>query len=367
MDNIIPVLYREYGKYVNSSRAFPLDLDGLKPVERKLLISAYQIAKDKFVKSARISGHCLSGTTKIKLANGTIKTIEELYNENCLNFYVFAFDINLNKPVITKVESVKLVKYVNTLIKIETESGSIFCTKDHLWLTKEGEYKETSNLKIGDSLETIKFGITDDNRKFENEHTMDLNGYEVVRHNKKYYYSHWLADEYNIKIEKYKQMNQNDIRYVRHHIDLNFLNNNPENIIQIHQGEHWKIHIENWINYEGGREFLIQHAKEVHKNNPEISENLTNYVYKKLEEDPDYCRKISKQAWESYSPEERENLITKISKARINYFKNDENRLQHSKTIKKYWNNEKSNNHRETNRKCGLELCKNLKNNHKIK
>ncbi len=59
MDKIIPSLYKEYGEYVNSSRAFPLDVDGLKPVERRVLLSTFQIAKDKFVKSARIDGHVI--------------------------------------------------------------------------------------------------------------------------------------------------------------------------------------------------------------------------------------------------------------------------------------------------------------------
>lgn len=57
MDKIIPYLYKEYGQYVNSSRAFPLDIDGLKPVERRVLLSTFQIAKDKFVKSVRIDGY----------------------------------------------------------------------------------------------------------------------------------------------------------------------------------------------------------------------------------------------------------------------------------------------------------------------
>lgn len=56
MEKLISGLYKEYGKYVNSSRAFPLDLDGLKPVERKILLSAYNIAREKFVKSARVAG-----------------------------------------------------------------------------------------------------------------------------------------------------------------------------------------------------------------------------------------------------------------------------------------------------------------------
>jgi len=59
MDSIVPDLYRAYGKYVNNFRAFPLDVDGLKPVERRVLLSSYEIARDKFVKCARIDGHCI--------------------------------------------------------------------------------------------------------------------------------------------------------------------------------------------------------------------------------------------------------------------------------------------------------------------
>ena len=56
MDSIVPYLYKEYGKYINSFRAFPLDIDGLKPAERRVLLSAYQIAKNKLVKCAKIDG-----------------------------------------------------------------------------------------------------------------------------------------------------------------------------------------------------------------------------------------------------------------------------------------------------------------------
>lgn len=56
MDNILPKMYKSYGEYINSFRSFPLDLDGLKPVERRILLSTFQIAKDKFVKSAKVAG-----------------------------------------------------------------------------------------------------------------------------------------------------------------------------------------------------------------------------------------------------------------------------------------------------------------------
>jgi len=55
----VPRLYSEYGKYINGFRAFPLIHDGLKIVERRLLYSLFQAAKDHYTKSAKIVGHCI--------------------------------------------------------------------------------------------------------------------------------------------------------------------------------------------------------------------------------------------------------------------------------------------------------------------
>ncbi len=56
MDKILPKLYKDYGQYSNY-RNFPLDLDGLKPVERRVLLSAFKIARDKLVKSKQIDSY----------------------------------------------------------------------------------------------------------------------------------------------------------------------------------------------------------------------------------------------------------------------------------------------------------------------
>jgi len=53
MDRNLPSLYKEYGLYSNW-RNFCLDIDGLKPVERRVLLSAYKIAKNSFIKSRQI-------------------------------------------------------------------------------------------------------------------------------------------------------------------------------------------------------------------------------------------------------------------------------------------------------------------------
>ena len=56
MDNLIPKFYKDYGEYSNHSRAFPLDIDGAKPIERRVLLTAYEICRDHFVKSAKLEG-----------------------------------------------------------------------------------------------------------------------------------------------------------------------------------------------------------------------------------------------------------------------------------------------------------------------
>jgi len=72
MDRLVPQAYRKYGLYVNNSRALPLSLDGLKPVERRILLTAFLVAKDKFVKSAKIEGNCMAKFHPHSGAYGTI-------------------------------------------------------------------------------------------------------------------------------------------------------------------------------------------------------------------------------------------------------------------------------------------------------
>lgn len=82
MDNLIPHLYREYGKYVNSSRAFCDSVDGLKPVERRVLLTAYYVARERFVKSAKIDGGTLASYHP---HSSCYSTIVQLVNQGFLD------------------------------------------------------------------------------------------------------------------------------------------------------------------------------------------------------------------------------------------------------------------------------------------
>jgi len=51
-------LYKDYGDYSNY-RNMPLDIDGLKPVERRALLSAFTIARNKLVKSRQVDAYTI--------------------------------------------------------------------------------------------------------------------------------------------------------------------------------------------------------------------------------------------------------------------------------------------------------------------
>jgi DNA gyrase/topoisomerase IV subunit A len=56
----IPSLYATYGRYIDTLRAIPGDIDALKPVERRLLLCLHEVARSRLVKSAKVVGHAIA-------------------------------------------------------------------------------------------------------------------------------------------------------------------------------------------------------------------------------------------------------------------------------------------------------------------
>lgn len=71
MDINLPKLYKDYGNYSNW-RNFPSEIDGLKPVERRVLISAFMIAKSKFAKSRQVDAYTIGHYHPHGEVSGTI-------------------------------------------------------------------------------------------------------------------------------------------------------------------------------------------------------------------------------------------------------------------------------------------------------
>lgn len=60
MEVLIPSMYREYGLYKNKRQMLPNILDGLLPVQKRILLTAHTIAKNKFVKTYKVLGENMS-------------------------------------------------------------------------------------------------------------------------------------------------------------------------------------------------------------------------------------------------------------------------------------------------------------------
>ncbi|GIV43972.1 MAG: hypothetical protein KatS3mg035_1095 [Bacteroidia bacterium] len=93
------------------------------------------------------------------------------------------------------------------------DDSFVMATSEHLWLSKgKNEYKTTSELKEGDSIEPFYTRISDE--------TDRIQGYEMLLENGKWEYTHRM-----VKREFWP-----DKKGVVHHKDIKKLNNDPSNL-----------------------------------------------------------------------------------------------------------------------------------------
>ena len=177
---------------------------------------------------------CLEENTQIKLLNGEVHTIKEIYNKfnNNEELWVYSTDSNGDfKP--GKVTDVWISGQTNQLIKITLDNNeSILTTPNHRYMLRNGDYIEAENLKVGQSLMPLYFSYH--------------NGYESVMLNSKVksFISVYktVANELlqeDIEIAKIRSGEEN---IAIHHSDFNKLNNYPSNLKPMGVQEHWFYH-----------------------------------------------------------------------------------------------------------------------------
>lgn len=168
---------------------------------------------------------CFTGDTKIFLADGSVRTMEEMYKQGG-EVFCYSADVSQFKPTISRGQKVILTKEVRELCEVEIDGHVVRCTPDHLFAVADGNYKQAKDLEEGEIL-------------FPLYKKLNWFGYEVVscfgRH---WYKTHFLADEYNIRSGKYSASSGEH----RHHIDHNPLNNTPTNIMKLSKREHFLLH-----------------------------------------------------------------------------------------------------------------------------
>lgn len=230
MDNIIPVFYSEYGRYISRSRMIPSNIDGLIPVNRRLLLVMHKIAK-KTTKSARIVGEtigtlhahgdCLRGSTLIPLLDGSLVPISELCGKEPQ--WVLTYDKEKQDYIPTKAHSWRVGQITKELYKIHLSNGGIIeCTANHPFLLNTQKWSRADELNCGDVL-------------FGGLIYIDKNYKTLKTHNK------------HIKLHRhvYEHFTHNNLAGVDiiHHKDNNKINNIPENLELTDRSAHAKCHI----------------------------------------------------------------------------------------------------------------------------
>ncbi|MBI2672408.1 DNA gyrase subunit A [Candidatus Woesearchaeota archaeon] len=366
--------YLDYSMSVIVGRALPDVRDGLKPVHRRILYSMYNMgltSNKQFAKSARIVGDCFkyhphgdapiyeslvrmvqdfnlryplihghgnfgcfTEDTKIKLLDGTSRSFKELcklYKKDEI-FYVYSVDKEGN-IVVGKAKNPRLTKQNTKLIEITLDNGKkIRCTIDHKFLLKDLSYKEAQYLTPEDSLMPSCFKLSPIRGNTE------LKDYLMIKENKteKYVFVHEIADKFNLK-EKIYLISDGP---VRHHIDFNKFNNNPDNLKRISWKEHTEIHNNHikrlWQNDEF-RKKQSDGVKNFYKNNPEHLER-TRQILIERNKNKEFIKRSAetrKKLWQD--PVKKKRLSDSI---KANFERNPERRIKQSQNSKKMWSDE---------------------------
>lgn len=99
---------------------------------------------------------CFTGDTEVRLVNGTIKTLKELYDSNATNFEVFSKDIKNNKVVPGLAKKAIKGKTHRRMIELTFENDEVVvCTPDHKFLMSDLTYKDADSLIIDDKVLSI--------------------------------------------------------------------------------------------------------------------------------------------------------------------------------------------------------------------
>ncbi|OGY07817.1 MAG: hypothetical protein A2782_01600 [Candidatus Blackburnbacteria bacterium RIFCSPHIGHO2_01_FULL_43_15b] len=187
--------YLDYAMSVIVARALPDVRDGLKPVHRRILYAMHDMGlrpTSAYAKSAKVVGEtmgkyhphgdgpiydaivrlaqnfsmrymlvdgqgnfgCFTKDTKVKLADGRDLSFGELINEHKQGKKNYTYTVNNSGLIsIAEIKEPRLTIRDAEVIKITLDNGEVIkCTPNHLFMLKDGSYKEAQSLMKTDSL-----------------------------------------------------------------------------------------------------------------------------------------------------------------------------------------------------------------------
>ncbi len=286
------------------------------------------------------AGGCFSGDTKIALADGRNITFKQLVEEHARGDEHFCYTIMHDGHVgIQRIEHPRITKRDARVIKVVLDNEEeIICTPDHLFMVRDGTYKEVKDLLVSDSLMPLNRQISRLGKR------ITIKGYELVYDpaDNRWIFTHILADEYNLRTGIYESLGEH-----RHHKDFNKLNNNPTNICRLTKEEHLAFHRTHADKTLRSPEVLEKLRKI--RQTPEFRENIRKKILAMKDElskrakvqweNEEYKKLMVKKFLEFYdkNPEYRAKSQQILNDAQREYWSSSENRSKQSERVKNYF------------------------------
>ncbi len=226
------------------------------------------IVRVDFIRREGLPLICYTGDTCVKLLNGEVKTMKELYEQyhgTGKGFWVYSYDVENQTIVPGYAHDIDIIQRNAPIVKIILDNDTeIKCTPCNKFMLSDGRMVEAQDLKPGDSLMPLYTRMEDIiDREYEQCYLPQQNRWE---------FTHRL-----VAYKKYE--NQLDLlwkegKQVIHHADCNRFNNEPDNLVFMTWLEHFVLHSQ--LNKKLDRRLLIsQKVRQMYQLNPELKEQIS--------------------------------------------------------------------------------------------
>lgn len=276
---------------------------------------------------------CFTGDTEMLTCNNEKISMVDLEKRVNSGEEIYTFSCKSDGTIIpAKVIAASKIKETDKLCKITLDNGESFtCTPNHKHMMRDGSYKESKDLKPGDSM--MPCYITFSNNYDSEERRVVL---DFGRVGERSYKSNSVSNNYGGKlIPIYRIMSEHadvnidnsindpNITINRHHIDKNKLNDSPRNILICSQEKHFSFH---------ASENSIKLHEKAHQD-----ESLYNKIYKENKNTEEFKKKASLGHKKYYESEEGEKMKSHLREKAVLEWKNEELLSWRSEETKKYF------------------------------
>ena len=171
---------------------------------------------------------CFTGDTKVKLLNGTTKSLTELAQET-KPVWIYA-NTGKGEVIPAKAVNARKTKTVTELVEVTLDNQKVVrCTPDHRFMLKTGGYCAAKNLKAGDSLMPLYTKL------YKVRYQRGTGYYEQVWSEGNWRMTHKLVAKHCGFPARTGE--------VIHHASLNSLNNDPDLLERLTASEHNRRHV----------------------------------------------------------------------------------------------------------------------------